>query len=77
MSDFGYSNLKDPFSRFLSCISEIGIERKNAQVIWVLKALFFLIKHICGYNKIGSKGKFQGEGMILSLKFCPLVWVGN
>lgn len=41
MSDFGYSNLKDPFSRFLSCISEIGIERKNAQVIWVLKALFF------------------------------------
>lgn len=71
MSDFGYSNLKDPFSRFLSCISEIGIERKNAQVIWVLKALF------CGYNKIGSKGKFQGEDMILSLKFCPLVWVGN
>lgn len=41
------------------------------------KGFIFLIKHICGYNKIGSKGKFQGEDMILSLKFCPLVWVGN
>lgn len=41
MSDFGYSNLKDPFGRFLSCISEIGMEREKAQVIWVLKTLFF------------------------------------